>query len=197
MSDADLTFESLFLGHGPNSVAGETALAEVRKRFQKELPKVAWNRVAGEIDARAGEALSTKVEDILGAAWAQVERLREYSDPELHPPEETVEAPLVDHTVESSHAPEVAVLIDDSEVATLNFTIQLELRIEGCVLEVRDGRIRKVQSGICRIAGSLACVVNAGFSSHPLYERSVESREYAITGDLDLGEGVPLAGRAS
>lgn len=192
MNESKLTLKSLFMDGEGGSVEEQTSMVEVRQNFAEELPKVGWSDVADSIDEKVDEVLSIPVDDVLAASWAKYQRVREYADPALHPPDETVQLPLADHTVESTHSPAVEVLIRDTAVASLAFNIQLKIRIKGCLLEIRGGRIMKVRSGTCRVGGTLECVVNTKFQSHPLYEKSVESKEYAIVGQLDLGEGVVI-----
>lgn len=194
MAESNLTLKKLFMD-GPGdeeSVERSSSMVEVRESFSEELPKVGWSEVSKGIDTKVDEVLAIPVDDVLAASWAQYERLRQYADPEQHPPEETVQVPMVDHTVESTHSPAVEVLIHDTEVASLTFNIQLQLRVKGCLLEISGGRIMKVRSGTCQVSGNLECVVNTRFKSHPLYKKSVDSREYAIVGNLDLGDGVAL-----
>ncbi len=195
MSDSKLTLKSLFMsddGRDRDSVEGSPSMLEVRRSFSEELPKIGWSEVAQGIDDKVNDVLEIPVDDVLVASWAQYERIRGYADPQRHPPEETIHVPMVDHTIESTHSPSVEVLIQGTEIASLNFNIQLRLRVKGCTLEIRGGRIMKILSGTCQVGGSLHCVVNTKFKSHPLYEKSVDSRDHDIGGELELGQGVVI-----
>lgn len=193
MDESNLTLKSLFMDGGRReSVERSNAMVEVRQNFSEELPKVGWSEISSGIDDKVDEVLAIPIDEVLLASWARYQRLREYADPERYPPEETIQVPMVDHTVESTHSPAVTVLIRGNEVANLTFNIQLQLRVKGCLLEIRGGRIMKILSGTCQVSGNLEGVVNTKFRSHLLYERSVDSKEYQIVGNLDLGEGVVL-----
>lgn len=86
-------------------------------------------------------ALEPPLQDVLRSAWAPLAELREYRDAEKHPPEETSNVRLGRHRIISKHHPKVAILLNEQEVASLTFDVQITLYVTAATLVVRAGRI--------------------------------------------------------
>ncbi len=68
--------------------------------------------------------------------------------------------------------------------ANLEFTLRGDLTLQAVILRIQKGKIKAIQGGAVKWSGELL-----------LENRSVlkkESKSYDLTGDFELGEGIPL-----
>ena len=128
--------------------------------------------------------LDIEITDVVGGGWAKYRELRQYRDPKRYPPGEVVLAPLAKHRIKSSHKPYLELLIGDQPAGRIEFQLDVEMKLEGVVLKIRDGRIWGVKSGTCRCAGRLAC---RGVS---LVEK--KTKPFVFRGAVDFERGVPI-----
>jgi len=85
---------------------------------------------------------------------------------------------LLDHTVKSEHHPYVDVLQNDVAIARLEFSVHLELQLEGVLVRVRGGRIDGLLAGRIKAKGTVK------LGEFVLVERKL--RPIAIPGSLSL-----------
>ena len=130
------------------------------------------------------EALDLPLEDILRSAWSSLVELQEYRDKEKHPPEETSNVRFGKHKVTSKHHPKVAILLNDREVTSLTFDVQLTLQITGTTLVVRAGRIWQARGS--ELQGE-AALSYRGFS---LMKKKVG--KFTLPAALDFDDGIAI-----
>jgi hypothetical protein len=140
--------------------------------------------VVEEVTGRFGELLDIRLSDILAGAWCKYRSLRKYADPQQYPPEESVVVPLADHDIESDHAPFIEVVINDTPVLKLTFSVDLALHVESAVLRIQNARIREIRPGEVNVTGTIA------YGPAVIAER--KSSTLTLPGSIDLGEGIAI-----
>ncbi len=140
--------------------------------------------VVGEVSGRFGELLDIRMTDILAGAWCKYRSLRKYADRERYPPDASVVVPLAEHDIQSDHSPFIEVVINDTPVLKLTFSVDLALHIDGAVVRIQDARIREIRPGDVNVTGSIA------YGPAVLAER--KSGTLTLPGSIDLGEGIPI-----
>jgi hypothetical protein len=113
-------------------------------------PGIAGPSAAKVVAGKLAEALDVSLADILAEAWNSHQEIQRAARDSLSRPGETVYVPLAAHRLTSSRLPSVEVVANGKPVHRLVFDLRLSLKLEGAVLELRDGRIRKVSAGNCQ-----------------------------------------------
>ena len=132
------------------------------------------------------EAVDIPVLTFLLPAWKKYREIVEFMDLEKHPANEVNLVSLAQHRVKVEHHPYLQVTYRGVEIpkAKLEFALTGDLTLEGVILKIQNGKIKAIQGGAMKWSGELL-----------LENRSVlkkESKSYALTGKVDLGEGIPL-----
>lgn len=121
--------------------------------------------------------------DILAATWKKQKMLQQYCDKKKYPPGVKSLVPVVEHTLKTSHQPSMEVTIYDQNMGTLAVKLDAAFLIKGAILEVQDGKIKKIQTGDVESSGRFS------FSGVPIMEKKVLIK---IPGAYDLKEGVEI-----
>src|SRR5262249_16760047 len=127
-------------------------------RAQSRFRAAAGLSMAGFSEAVAREVhglLDISVGDVLVGAWNKARELREALEKTRDKADETVLVPLLDHTVKSDHHPYVDILQNDVPIARIEFTVHVELEVEGVLLKVRGGHIDGILSGRVKARGTV------------------------------------------
>ena len=140
-------------------------LSTVGRELQGKVPGPFWLSARSAIDQALQSLLAIPMIDILGAGWTKYRALIEYRDRRKHPSEEVALFPLHEHTITSTHKPQIEIYINDRRVGSIDFEIQLVLEIETAILKIQDGKIWEIETGACRGAGILM------YGPAVLYER--------------------------
>jgi hypothetical protein len=99
----------------------------------------------------------TGLYDIIANAWRENEEFGEFSDPEQHPPDETILVPLADHTIRSEHHPYLEIMLDQKVLGRIDVKIELTLNAKGFILEINRGELQSVQTGTLNGEGRVFC----------------------------------------
>jgi hypothetical protein len=158
-------------------------LAYLKKLLTKEV-KIFWPVVCSFILKKLVEILDQKVSDVMIAAWNKYKDIVQYTDAEKYPPDETYLVPLVEHTIESVYEPSLEILFNNQPVGELNFEITFFITLEGIALEIKGGKIMKVNTGSCKGGGSIKC------EDITIFEK--ETSPFNLPGSIDLGKGIPI-----
>ena len=140
--------------------------------------------VVGEVTRRFGELLNIRLVDIMAGAWCKYSSLRRYADPHEFPPDESVIVPLADHDIDSKHSPAVEVVINETPVLKLTFSVDLVLHLKSAVVRIQDAHIREIRPGEVSAEGKIA------FGPAVIAER--KSATLTVPGSIDLGEGIAI-----
>ena len=123
--------------------------------------------------------------DILGSAWSKLSEIGEHCDESKEDPDKVILIPLVEHEINSQHNPNIKLFLeDDIAIGRIDFHIDVTLKVEGVILEIRDRKIQRFTLGKCIGTGTLSC------SGIPIVERVSEPLK--LSGWIDLDKGIPL-----
>ena len=156
----------------------------IKNAVDKQGIRGLWDSTRDEISRNVEAVLDVSLLDVLRGGWNKARMLARYRDREKYPPDTTYIAPLTEHTIRSRHRPHLEIRINQQPAGRIDFEFLLEMVIKGLRLHIRDGRIRKIDTGECRARAKLNC---EGF---PLVQQ--EWKRLEIPGSIDLGEGVEI-----
>jgi hypothetical protein len=128
---------------------------EIREALANAAPGLPIGTVLDGVARAVEELLDVPVTDILGGAWARARDLRAAIQKTRESADATELVPLLGHTITSEHRPCVEIVKDDVAIARLVFPLKLDLRLEGVILRVRQGRISEVLSGTVKIKATM------------------------------------------
>jgi hypothetical protein len=162
------------------------AAAVLKEEVAKKSKLIRWSAVQDVLFEKTVEALDIPVLTFLTPAWKKYREILEFADAEKHPANETNLVSLAEHTVKVEHHPYLVVTYRGIEIpkAKLEFTLTGDLTLQGVILRIQNGKITAIQGGAVKWSGELL-----------LENRSVlkkESKSYDLTGNVELGEGIPL-----
>jgi hypothetical protein len=97
--------------------------------------------------------LDISVGDVLVGAWNRARELQDALEQTREKADQTILVPLVDHTIKSEHRPYIDILQNDVAIARLEFSVHLELDLDGILVRVRSGRIDGILTGRLKAKG--------------------------------------------
>ncbi|MBZ5538076.1 MAG: hypothetical protein LAO31_19145 [Acidobacteriia bacterium] len=166
------------------AVESSRFMPALREALLKESRAIKWGAVSDVLVKKILETLDVPLLDILLPAWKKYREIEEFADPKKYPPADTYLVSLAEHTVKSEHHPYVEVLFKGATLGRIDFTLTVELTLEGFVLQIQGGRIKAIRTGTIKGQGSLALETTV------VLEKDFGSIE--LPGMLQLGEGIPL-----
>ncbi len=189
------TLQRLFFGRfargsrGRRKIERHAEMANLKKQMAAELGRVKWRVIAQEITKQIGAVLDVGIADhVLLPVWNKWESLQQYRDSDKYPANESVIVPLVNHGIQSGHAPHIDLLMNGVEIGRLELNVNVGLGLEGVNLRVQDGRIWQIQAGSCTGSGQLECA----FRGQSIYKIERKSRRFDLKNGITLKEGVPI-----
>lgn len=130
-------------------------LSKVGQELRGRVPGPFWSSARRAIDHALHQLLNVPMSQIIAGGWNQYRALTEYRDRKKHPSEEVALFPLGQHTITSTHKPQIEILVNDRRIGSIDFEIRLAMEIEAAILKIQDGRIWEVEVGSCRGGGTL------------------------------------------
>jgi hypothetical protein len=141
-----------------------------------------WKDILSQELSRINELMDIDLAQIVSRAWVKLHELHKYADETRYGSTETVWVSLADHVIKSEHHPHLDFMVDEVQVAKLEFQITLALAMKGIKLKIQGGRIKAFRAGSCKGSGELEL---GGVS---LIER--ESKEIDWGKEVSLGQGL-------
>ncbi len=138
-----------------------------------------------ELAAVTTRLLDIDLGDVLMAGWRTHRALREAGRRSLATApngEELVE--LARHTVTSTYAPEVDLVLNGTTITTVEVTISLSVQVDALVAVLRAGRLEGLRSGFC------LATLEIEVEGQPVINRE---RTFEAPLHVRLGSGVDLA----
>ncbi|WP_456383209.1 hypothetical protein [Hydrogenimonas sp.] len=126
------------------------------------------------IETSMDELLSIDLADIFMKGWKKYGAVTEVLERSKHSPLQKFYIALSEHTIHSSHRPRLEVEVEGVSLPSLIFEIDLDLKLEGFVLEIVDGEMVAIDSGACMAAGRVSC------EGVVLYEKRSEKVELPV-----------------
>jgi hypothetical protein len=96
MNDTAIPMSRLFPlpGEQPIDLLSPEKAAHLKEALAHKAPGISWSIIPSEFNLKVGELLDIDLADIFVRAWNKYRILKDYADPDKHPPEETILAPL-------------------------------------------------------------------------------------------------------
>lgn len=179
--------------------AGDGTVAELTRRLDSgDLPAYLDRKLHGlsgaglgavqeEVAAVAHGLLTLDLGDLLVMGWRKHQALRAAAErtrqAEGAAPGEVVD--LATHVVGATHTTEVDVLLDDVRVATLEFVLAAEFRVQGLAALVSRGMLVGLRGGRCTASVALTA------AGEPLASRQAQFTPGLV---VHLRTGIPLLG---
>lgn len=137
---------------------GDEHVAEVRTRLGADLPVGLEAGFRSSLDDGLKGVLSTSLGDVVAGGWNHYRELRRARDPKEHPPDEIVTVQIGEHSISSSHRPQLVVTMNGAALGPpVEFEVELRLDLTAATLKVQGGEIREIRAGQCVGTGTLRC----------------------------------------
>ncbi len=158
------------------------ARTEDVRRSGVELPaSMLLKRALSGLDA----LLDIDIKTILVGVWSRAREIRDYGERSRKEPTKEFLVSLAEHVVRSEHRPYLEIVLNGDPDGRITFDVNVNLRLEGFQLVIRNGRILAVTTGACEGSGEIRLEGIVVF----------EARNCCIQlpGRFDLGEGIVIA----
>lgn len=158
MTDAPLTLKALFVDDPSKPAAEQIDLdpcVEAIKVDGKAPPRAVGPALIGAMKGALDDILSVDLGDVMGASWGKLKVVKKAMAATRDAPGTTVVAPLLEHTIKSSHEPKIELYIGAAKLCDLAFQIGLNLKLKEVSLAVSGGRITGVHAGLLTGEGTL------------------------------------------
>jgi hypothetical protein len=160
------------------------SLSDLKSRVVSQFAAEHWPNMVAGIGEKARELFDLDIGWLLVTGWSKYQELREYADPAKHPPGESNLVPLGKHTLNVSYSPYLEILYNGQPFGKLAFDVILSFELEGFVLAIEDGKIKKIHTGKCNAAGKIE------YKDYTLAEKALT--RISLPGTVDLGDGISL-----
>jgi hypothetical protein len=131
-----------------------------------------------------GELLGNDIPgDILAETWKTRKGLLQYCDKEKYPPGKKALVPILEHKVNTSHEPSMEISVHEQPIGSLTVKFEASFLIKGGMIEIEDGKIRKIQTGDIESTGKMQ------FMGVPVMEKKIT---FQIPGEYDLKAPVEI-----
>jgi hypothetical protein len=122
-----------------------------------ELVSEAGREAAGnQVAVVANGLLDLDLGDLVVAGWRKQGQLAAAAERTAANPGTSEVVELATHRVSSAHHPSVELLVNDVQVATVSFALEVEFVVKALVVTVRDGQVVSLHTGACDVAATLA-----------------------------------------
>lgn len=183
MSEPTATVDRFFgftRDHAPGREGRAAAKAELpTARVEEAARKASGNRALAVSSAALigaiGALLDIPLRDVIVRAWNEGKLFQKYLDPEHYDPEEVITITLKKHEVTSKHRPKIDVELNGRTIDSLHFELDIALTLEGIMLDIQGGNIRKIRAG--RVKGR--CVVTC--EDLIVFKRTTEAVDLPVT----------------
>lgn len=160
------------------------SLSDLKNKVLGHLAPEHWPNMAAGIADKAKELFDVDLGWLLVTGWSKYQELREYADPKKYPPDESKLVPLGKHTLNVAYSPYLEVLYNGQPFGKLAFDVTLSFELEGFVLTIQNGRIKRVHTGNCKAKGKIE------YKDYKLAEKALT--QVSLPGTIELGEGISL-----
>jgi hypothetical protein len=139
--------------------------------------------LTGDLARAVADALRFNLGDVIVQGWRIDRALHAAATATLPGTGPAQHVSLSEHTISSTHHPQIDVIIDEGPPLTITLTINLELGINALLLTVQRGRLVGLSPAGCRITAALAI---GDITTPP------RTRELALRELVTLNPGAPL-----
>lgn len=124
----------------------------------RELPGVEWVASKYDLVAKIGELLDVPVPDLLIQFWEKSDEIAAALRDSKESPDKSTDLGLFEHTLEGMSDPSIEVRIGKMpklRTFPITFTLELECKLVGAVLRIKNGAIEQILAGSCAVKGTL------------------------------------------
>lgn len=170
-----------------NIIAAELK-AQIQSQLEAQmsgLPSAFFGAAVEGVVEKMNEALEqiSVGRDVLAMVWTNAKEILDYRDRALQTPNLTLVVPLTDHAVSISQTSTIEPQFKEQSLGSFEFPIQFSIRLSKAMLEMQEGRIKRIHVTASVGAGSLSLGENT------LLE--IPEVQFNL-GTIDLGEGVKI-----
>jgi len=191
MANPQLTLADLFLGPQQQLSAAELQQVEQASDTHDAREQLAgrddandWPAAWEQLQAQLPRLFDVPLLDILLASWAKYKQVSQHAKTDAKEAGKRTTLDLDKRSLSSTHKPRVELRVNDQPIATLPFTIKLELKFKTLRLTVGDGRIWRIETGDCEGIGSVQ------LSGQTILQRSFGKVD--LPGIIDFAAGIPI-----
>lgn len=147
---------------------------------------VPWKQIEQKMVEKIVKLLDIKLLSLCLDAWKKYQELQEFTDTKKYPPDEENEVALLEHEILSEQHPGMEITVDSLHFKrSITLDLDTSLKLKGCSLVIRNGRIMKALPGKCSGEATLK------FEGVVL--AAANSNDIALGEAVELGEGIPIA----
>lgn len=166
MNKHNMTLAELFLNEDQSLedtkkslLSVEEYTKELQEKLSKEKNSISLSLFADELAEELLGLLNIELKSIMVASWNKYRLFHEYMDKSKNSPDEKILLPLAEHSIKSKYKPKIKIVFNTEETATYTvaFEIDIELKLKGFLLVIKNQKIRKIQTGNCKASGLLKC----------------------------------------
>jgi hypothetical protein len=114
-----------------------------------------WRIFPSMVAQHVGKLLDIRLGDVLVGAWNKARAIRQSLDKSNKAPGKEILLELAEHTITSKHEPYLTLLRNGAQVASLKFSVNLELTLQGAMMRILNGEIKEIQVGQIRGKGTI------------------------------------------
>ena len=136
-----------------------TNYADLRKKVST-IPisiSIPWDDIQDAVIDKLLELFDLEILGLWVAGLKKCKEIEEYADLSKHPRGELNEVALCEHELCSAHRPALEITVNGTPAKRLELDLNCSLVFEGAVLEIQDGRIKRVRFGDCEGLVTLEC----------------------------------------
>lgn len=157
---------------------------EARKQLTDREDAVSWPVAWRHIQSEFPRLFDVSLLDVLLASWEKYRLVSRHAEPDAQAPGKRTTLDLDKRSLNSTHKPSIEVRVNDQLIATLAFTIKLQLQFKTLKLTVGDGRIWRIEAGDCEGVGSVL------MGNSTILKRSFGKVD--LPGQIDFSNGIPI-----
>jgi hypothetical protein len=160
------------------------------KQLGRALADLVSNAAAGSVPESLEDGLSSeapvlfnrKILDLCIEGWKKYKEIREFAE-KKDGPSDIHEVALMEHEITLEEEPELEVRFNGALVGRVTFKFEVCLTLEGVLLIIQEGKIKRVRLGRCQCEATL--------SVGPLSLKA-EGKKMMVGPEIELGDGITL-----
>jgi len=191
--DRPLTARDFLAGSDPDwlpevaRAVTEDGLPHAAGRALRNVTDSARSAVGAEVSRQVDTLLDLDLGEMVLGVWTKQRALAAAAGATQAAPGTAEVVSFAEHTITSTHRPQVDVLVREVRVAAVHVELSVRFTVRALAGTVRDGRLVALTAGACVISASL------GVEGRELARRTARAELPLI---VRLGEGIPLPGGA-
>ena len=173
---------------GEENLLAAELKAQIQSKLEEQmsgLPSAFFGAAVTGVVEKMNEALEqiSVGRDILGIVWTNAKEIIDYRDRAIQTPNLMLVIPLTDHEVAISQTSTIEPQFKEQPLGTFEFPVNFSIRLSKAMIEMQDGRIKRIHVKASLGAGSL------GLGDNTLLK--IPEVQFNL-GTIDLGAGIKI-----